>query len=256
MSQALQRKNLANEALLDAAERLFIARGFTAVSTRDLAEEAEVNLAAIQYHFGSKAQLFVESVRRMMARKEHKSPFVILAAVDKDRRASAARFCTFVRRFLYELANPSGPDVCRMIFREALGELSEEPQILEALVSTVVEEFHRPSFDLLYNNLQTIAPDLAPPRLELIAQGVLAHCTFYKTHEPFLGRMTRWVIADDSSREQIAQHICFSTLGQLGLCRAVAESSWNLAAGISDLEIQEDLDQVERKIASTLELVS
>lgn len=45
------------ERLLDAAEKLFAARGFSAVSTRMITDEAEANSAAMHYHFGSKEAL-------------------------------------------------------------------------------------------------------------------------------------------------------------------------------------------------------
>ncbi len=46
--------------ILDAAERLFTERGFGAVSLRDITAAAGVNLAAVNYHFGSKDALIVE----------------------------------------------------------------------------------------------------------------------------------------------------------------------------------------------------
>jgi AcrR family transcriptional regulator len=43
--------------LLDAAEKLFSERGFAATSVRDVTGEAGVNLAAVNYHFGTRAGL-------------------------------------------------------------------------------------------------------------------------------------------------------------------------------------------------------
>ncbi len=43
--------------LLDAAERLFADHGFHATSIRDITDLAGANVAAINYHFGSKEQL-------------------------------------------------------------------------------------------------------------------------------------------------------------------------------------------------------
>lgn len=43
--------------LLDAAERLFAAKGFEATSLRDVTARAKANLAAVNYHFGSKEAL-------------------------------------------------------------------------------------------------------------------------------------------------------------------------------------------------------
>ena len=50
--------------LLDAAERLFSDRGFEAVSHRDIAVAAAVNLAAVNYHFGSKDRFIRAVIKR------------------------------------------------------------------------------------------------------------------------------------------------------------------------------------------------
>ncbi len=47
-------------AILAAAERLYAERGFSDVTLRDIVAEASVNLAAVNYHFGSKDELIAE----------------------------------------------------------------------------------------------------------------------------------------------------------------------------------------------------
>jgi AcrR family transcriptional regulator len=46
--------------ILDAAERLYAERGFADVTLRDIVALAGVNLAAVNYHFGSKDELIAE----------------------------------------------------------------------------------------------------------------------------------------------------------------------------------------------------
>src|SRR6202451_4536040 len=46
--------------ILDAAERLYADRGFADVTLRDIVAAADVNLAAVNYHFGSKDELIAE----------------------------------------------------------------------------------------------------------------------------------------------------------------------------------------------------
>lgn len=46
------------ERILDAAEALFMEHGFEATSLRSITASASVNLAAVNYHFGSKEELF------------------------------------------------------------------------------------------------------------------------------------------------------------------------------------------------------
>lgn len=51
-------------AVFNAAERLFALHGFQNVSVRDITAEAGVNLASVNYHFGSKDALLFEIFRR------------------------------------------------------------------------------------------------------------------------------------------------------------------------------------------------
>ncbi|MEC7764078.1 MAG: TetR family transcriptional regulator [Pseudomonadota bacterium] len=55
------------EKILDAAEALFGAQGFAAVSLRDITKEAGVTLALASYHFGTKTNLFEAVVARRAA---------------------------------------------------------------------------------------------------------------------------------------------------------------------------------------------
>ncbi len=52
--------------ILDAAEALFMEHGFDGTSMRLITAQAGVNLAAINYHFGSKELLFQEVFRRRL----------------------------------------------------------------------------------------------------------------------------------------------------------------------------------------------
>lgn len=54
------------ERILDAAERLFMAHGYEGTSMRQITGDAAVNLAAVNYHFGSKESLMQEVFRRRL----------------------------------------------------------------------------------------------------------------------------------------------------------------------------------------------
>jgi AcrR family transcriptional regulator len=54
------------ERLIEVAERLFSERGFAATSVRHITAAAGCNLAAVNYHFGGKDQLYEEIFRRRL----------------------------------------------------------------------------------------------------------------------------------------------------------------------------------------------
>jgi len=61
MEEAIMDFNQKQLQILDSAERLFAMRGFDGASVRDIAQEADVNIAMISYYFGSKERL-IESI--------------------------------------------------------------------------------------------------------------------------------------------------------------------------------------------------
>jgi len=58
----------AEEALLDAAERLLADAGYAAITTRRLAEEAGVNHGLVHYYFGSIENVLVQALERFTER--------------------------------------------------------------------------------------------------------------------------------------------------------------------------------------------
>src|SRR5438477_10086046 len=54
------------ERILDAAESLFMEHGFEATTLRSITAAAAVNLAAVNYHFGSKEELFQAVLTRRL----------------------------------------------------------------------------------------------------------------------------------------------------------------------------------------------
>lgn len=58
-------------AVLDVAEQLFAERGFHGVSLRQIAEQAQMAVSLVQYHFGNKEALFGEVLGRRIAAINH-----------------------------------------------------------------------------------------------------------------------------------------------------------------------------------------
>ena len=61
-------RSAAEDALLDAAERLLVDIGYARITTRRLAEEAGVNHGLVHYYFGSNENLLVRALERFTDR--------------------------------------------------------------------------------------------------------------------------------------------------------------------------------------------
>src|SRR5580698_10550746 len=65
--------------ILDSAEQLFAERGYRGTSVRAITDLAGANLAAVGYHFGSKAELVAAVIRRVI------EPIVAAQEAELDR---------------------------------------------------------------------------------------------------------------------------------------------------------------------------
>jgi AcrR family transcriptional regulator len=68
LAQKTPARSAAEEALLDAAERLLVEVGYARITTRRLAEEAGVNHGLVHYYFGSNETLLVRALERFTER--------------------------------------------------------------------------------------------------------------------------------------------------------------------------------------------
>lgn len=109
------------ERLLDTAERLFGERGIRETSLRDITAEAQTNLAAVNYHFGSKEGL----LRAVLARRIDPLNQERLRLLD-DYETKAGGAPVPLEKILYAFTFPSinlcyqSPDYMRVVGRMLL----------------------------------------------------------------------------------------------------------------------------------------
>lgn len=84
------------ERILDAAETLFAQYGFGGTSLRQVTSQADVNIAAVNYHFGSKENLVNEVFRRRMDEMSAQRLSQLQAAVSADMTNLDAILAAFV----------------------------------------------------------------------------------------------------------------------------------------------------------------
>ncbi len=108
--------------ILDAAEELFMQHGFEATSMRLLTAKAEANLAAVNYHFGSKDAL-IEAVFRRRLDPMNTGRIAELDRLEKDAGARALSPEEIIRAFvgaslrMIEDAKSGGRNFIRLLGR-------------------------------------------------------------------------------------------------------------------------------------------
>ena len=87
--------------ILDAAESLFAVKGFNGTSLREITSLAEVNLAAVNYHFGSKKELIKAVMSRYMNELSPKLEAALKNICDAEKQPTLIEvFSAFVEPLL------------------------------------------------------------------------------------------------------------------------------------------------------------
>lgn len=130
------------ERILDEAERLFALHGLDAVSVREITDSADVNTAAIHYHFGSKQDL----VAAILARRA--APFAARREelLDELERSGHVDLRTVVRAMVlpnFELATDGKGGANYVAFMSALGSHAELMPLIAEVYDEGIERFMR-----------------------------------------------------------------------------------------------------------------
>lgn len=125
----------ARERILDAAEGLFAEEGVMAVTLRSIAAAAEVNIAAVNYYFGSKEKLFEEMfLRRIAPLNEERLAGLEVANSQSGGRPSLE---AIVRAYVVpatRLADTATPSARAIVVQYSLGRILAMPEANRMLV--------------------------------------------------------------------------------------------------------------------------
>ena len=100
--------------IISAAASLFSAKGFDGVSIKEISDTAEVNIAAVNYHFDSKENLFRHIIEQFLSELFVSSRKTLLPP--RSREELKVRLEIFVRQTIEAII--SQPDVMTIIQRE------------------------------------------------------------------------------------------------------------------------------------------
>ena len=157
----------ARERLLTAGIRLFAQQGFARTSTRELAEAAQVNVAAISYYFGDKAGLYRAAFFAPCG-----TPEVDVAAIVDPQLSLPQVLRGFYDLFLEPLTHGEQLRLCmKLRFREML----EPTGLWDEEVALGIAPMHHALVQRLCQHLGLAQPDDDVQRLAVALAGLGVH---------------------------------------------------------------------------------
>jgi AcrR family transcriptional regulator len=184
--------------ILDAAEKLFGERGFDATSLRDITTEADVNLAAVNYHFQTKESL-IEAVILRGANPLNEMRLAMLEAAGPN--ATVEQIIeAFVGPILESDYEPMAPLMARVL---------ASPEIMKRIFSRHMQSLTRRFAEAIAVALPELSPAERIWRLHFTA-GAMAHTV---TRAPMMRELFGGVLDLKDRKLLIARLVRFAAAG-------------------------------------------
>jgi AcrR family transcriptional regulator len=192
----------ARDRLLDAAEELFCENGFDKTSVRELTAAARCNIAAVNYHFGSKGRLYIEMFRRQMQRMLEKNKRIIEQVLSRE----DVTLEDFIRALVSEHframeASDSKLAVMKLMVREVLNQHIAKDEILGDMMG----EF----FGMIAEGFRRFCPELGARDMQMLIFGLDA----LVIHPVLFFDMYQEVVPDLTIDDVIEHTVRFASAG-------------------------------------------
>ncbi len=199
--------------ILQVAGPLFAERGFEEVTVREICVRARANVAAVNYYFGGKEQLYVETLSQVCARR----PDEQIVRQWPPGTPVAQKLRHYIRSVLQHLLGGSAESwEVRLMMREIIKPTEAGREFLR-------EHFRRGFEHLLEILDEILPPDMPQHRRHQTALSILGQCVYYRA----ASRVLPLLLAEDELKqyfgvEQLAEHITQFSLAALGLSDPLA----------------------------------
>lgn len=180
--------------LLEAAREVFSQQGFQGATVREICRRAEANVAAVNYHFGSKDGLLSEALNF--------DPLTALQLANVEAAdCPRMRLQLFIYDFMLMLLDEKNASTqCRIMARE----LADPTPALDQIVRDAIAPLH----EFLGKLVREVVGDkVSKAKRRRCVHSILGQCLFYRHSYPVLQRLHPTLRYNQSEIKAIADHI-------------------------------------------------
>ncbi|WP_169853271.1 TetR/AcrR family transcriptional regulator [Anaerohalosphaera lusitana] len=196
--------------ILEIARQHFAEKGFRASSVRAITEEADCNVASVNYYFGSKQNLYVEAFRSVIGNLTEVRVAALEGLLKREHGFTLEELLrTFCRVFIDPLLENGGGRMFMRLMQRELDEKRLPPGLC-------IDEGMRPVRDAAHEALKRVFPQISTDVSYFCIQSVVGQLVYALQMKTFLSETgyTDWPALD---LERTIDHVVhFSAAGIRG----------------------------------------
>ena len=191
--------------ILTAAGEVFADQGFEGATIRAITERAGVNLAAVNYHFRDKAELYTRVVVDACSARA-----AFREAVAEADGSPEQRLRSLIHHFLEYLLDPARPEwKRRLLAREMANPTTALDALVEENLRPLREEFLIPTLRELTGGC------FSRRQLSHFGSSIMGQCLYYLQARPIIERLNPDFKIGKAEVSEIAEHITRFSLAAL-----------------------------------------
>lgn len=191
------------ERILDEAEILFARKGYRAVSIREIIRTAHCNLAAVNYHFGQKRNLYLEVFRSRWIPRAKRVQEVFWESLERE---SSPSLDSIVRILTEAFIQGPWSEEERYLHHQLMAREQAEPsEALELIIKEVMQPFFRKIAGLLHRSFPM---DVEDDALRLSLLSMFSQILYFSFARAAVTRIT-----GQEYNEAFKVHLCDHIVG-------------------------------------------
>lgn len=184
--------------ILEAASEIFADRGFRQTTVREICRRANVNLAAINYHFGDKERLYITVIKHCKEITFQKFP---RHEFMRESGSHDLQLSAFIKSFISHILGEGQPPC----FEKLMSREYIEPT---SALDVIIEEEIRPFFNRLNAIVRKLlGHEVSEGKVILCSMSVLGQCLYFRYSRPVISRLLHKEHYNAEEIDQIADHI-------------------------------------------------
>lgn len=215
MIKTIENGSDVKQRLLDAGEEFFADFGYDGTSTRQLTQKAGCNLAAVNYYFGSKYELYLEVIaRKMRYLRDRRIEKVSKVIADRGSRLLLEELLgVFAESFVEPLVDGAGGRrFMRLVSWEMLNPKFPKQKLLEEMIKPVLQ--------LMTGALKRICPDLSEEKAVLCITSIVSQLMHSIQMDRVFTEVKEEMLVSFNLQRRIEHIVEFSSAAIRGICKS------------------------------------
>lgn len=196
-----------HDRLIEAAGEIFGEKGFRSATVREITTRAGANVAAINYYFRDKQELYAATLRHAV-----QASLQCNAATIDESLTPEEQLHQFIITKLTHWLDPRRPKWHGQLMAH---EMSAPTESLDLVVSELIS----PRLSAFRRIVSGIAGPLPEKKLTLLLLSVMSQCAYYRQSAPMIDRLFPKLMRGPQIIPEIAEHITAFSIAGIRACR-------------------------------------